>query len=221
LSGGAGAQAAAAGGHPDFSGLWRCAQHCGNGELLPGDKLQMTPEAQRLYATKKAAVDKGDRTVDTALACHPLGLPRLAMFGTFEIFQSPERMGVIGEWVGPGRIMYFTNTHRKGIFPTFMGDGIARWEGNTLVIDTVNFEEQTLLDSSGFPHSDQFHFVERWNLSADGKTITSDWTIEDPKMFKVPFTKQVVYARKDAADETQRLVEDVCQNVEDNGHLVK
>ena len=84
----------------------------------------------------------------------------------------------------------------------------------------MNIDEQTFLDSSGFPHSDQLHFVERWTLSADGNSITSDWTIEDPKMFNLPYTKQVEYLRKDATDETQRVAEYVCQNLEDGGRIV-
>ena len=174
----------AADGKPDFSGLWQCRTGCGNGVLIPVDKLQITPEAQKLYAEQKAGVDRGDPNVDTALQCHPLGVPRLAMFGTFQILQTKEALAVVGEWLGPARLIYFTNQHRKDYFPTFMGDAIGSWEGNTLVVDSTNFETETFLDSSGFPHSDAFHFIERWTLSPDGKTITSQWTMDDPKTFK-------------------------------------
>jgi hypothetical protein len=148
-------------------------------------------------------------------------MPRLAMFGTFEIFQKDDRIGIIGEWLGPARVFYFSNSHRKDYFPTFMGDSIARWDGNTLVIDTVLVEEETFLDSSGFPHSDEFHMVERWTLSPDGKTITSEWTLTDPRIFKNPFRKTVTYAKKDATDEKQRIVENVCLNVTSGGKLVQ
>jgi hypothetical protein len=206
-------------GHPDFSGLWQCRTNCGNGTLLPYDKLDITPEGRRLYATKKAGVDKGDPAIDTGLMCHPLGLPRLAMFGTFDILQKPDHIAILGEWLGPGREIYYQDQHRKDYFPTFMGDSIAHWEGNTLVIDTTNIDEETLVDSSGFPHSDQLHFVERWTMSPDGNTVTSAWTITDPKIFKAPFQRNVVYTRKNAKDEKQRIVENVCQNVEVGGKL--
>lgn len=216
LAGAAGAQTATES-HPDFSGLWQCRVSCGNGVLIPRDQVQMTPEGQRLYAIKKAGVDSGDPAYDTGLQCHPLGIPRLAMFGTFEILQSREAVGVIGEWLGPARLIYFDTKHRGGYFPSFMGDSVAKWDGNTLVIDTINFDEETLLDSSGFPHSDQLHMQERWTLSPDGKTINSQWTLEDPKIFKVPYKKTVVYARKNFADEKQRVTENVCQNIEVGG----
>jgi hypothetical protein len=218
LSSGAGAQPAL-NGHADFSGLWQCRTNCGNGTLLPYDKLDITPEGQRLYAIKKAGVNRGDPAIDTGLMCHPLGIPRLAMFGTFDILQKDDHIAVLGEWLGPGREIYFQNQHRKDYFPTFMGDSIAHWEGNTLVIDTNNIDEETLVDSSGFPHSDQLHFVERWTLSPDGNTITSAWTLTDPKIFKATFTRNVVYRKKDPADEKQRIVENVCQNVEIGGKL--
>jgi hypothetical protein len=151
--------------------------------------------------------------------CHPLGIPRLAMFGTFDILQKPDHVAILGEWLGPGREIYFQDTHRKDYFPTFMGDSIAHWEGNTLVIDTNNIDEETLVDSSGFPHSDELHFVERWTLSPDGNTIRSDWTLTDPKIFKAVFQRTVTYTRKNSKDERQRIVENVCQNVEVGGKL--
>lgn len=206
-------------GHPDFSGLWQCRTNCGNGVLLPRDQMDMTPEGQRLYAIKKAGVDRGDPAIDTGLMCHPLGIPRLAMFGTFDILQKPDHIAILGEWLGPGREIYLQDTHRKDYFPTFMGDSIASWDGNTLVIDTTNIDEETLVDSSGFPHSDQLHFVERWTLSPDGNTITSAWTLTDPKIFKAVFHRTVTYTRKNSKDERQRIVENVCQNVETGGKL--
>src|SRR4029077_1000316 len=115
------------------------------------------------------------------------------------------------------RLIYFDTKHRKGYFPSFMGDAIAKWDGNTLVIDSENFDEETMLDSSGFPHSDQLHMEERWTLSPDGKTITSQWTLTDPKIFKVPYHKTVVYARKNFDDEKQRVTENVCRNIEVGG----
>ena len=208
-------------GHPDFSGLWACRTNCGNGTLLPYAELGITPEGQKLYAEQKAGVDRGDPNVDTGLMCHPLGLPRLAMFGTFDILQKDDHIAMLGEWLGPGREIYFQNEHRKDYFPTFMGDSIARWEGNTLVIDTNNIITETFLDSSGFPHSEDFHMIERWTLSPDGNTITSVWTLPDPKIFRNPFTRTVVYRRKDSKDEKQRIVENVCINVEVGGKLSK
>ena len=69
------------------------------------------------------------------------------------------------------------------------------------------------------PHSDELHFIERWTMSPDGKTITSAWTLTDPKIFKATFQRNVTYSRKDASDERQRVVENVCQNVEVGGKL--
>jgi hypothetical protein len=207
----------AAPGPADFGGLWQCRTGCGNGVLIPADKLQMTSEGRRLYAEQKAGVDRGDPKIDTALQCHPVGIPRLAMFGTFEILQSKNALAVVGEWLGPARLIYFTNQHRKDYFPTFMGDAIGQWDGNTLVIDSTNFDTETFLDSSGFPHSDEFHFVERWSLSPDGNTIRSDWTMEDPKIFAGQYKKTVTYQRKNFLDETQRVTENVCQNLESGG----
>ena len=194
------------GGHPDFSGLWQCRTNCGNGVVLPHDKLDITPEGQKLYAEKKAGVDRGDPAIDTGLMCHPLGIPRLAMFGTFDILQRDDHVAILGEWLGPGREIYFANQHRKDYFPTFMGDSIARWDGNTLVIDTIGVKK-SVAGYLGMPHSDQMRITERIGLV--GPDFLHDQiTIEDP----VVLEKQVTYTLAYARIPNYEMVEFVCDN---------
>jgi hypothetical protein len=71
--------------------------------------------------------------------------------------------------------------HRKGE-PTWFGDSVAHWEGDTLVIDTVNFNGRTRLDTIGHPHSDQLHLVQRFSRPDLGH-ITHEMIIDDPKTF--------------------------------------
>ena len=74
--------------------------------------------------------------------------------------------------------------HRKGI-PTWFGDSVGHWEGDTLVIDTVNFNGRTRLDTVGHPHSDQLHLVQRFSRPDLGH-IAHEMIIDDAKTFTRP-----------------------------------
>src|SRR5262249_7960549 len=64
--------------------------------------------------------------------------------------------------------------------PSYQGDSVARWEGDTLVIDTNNLETNHHQMEDGIPISDKFHIVERIKLAKDGKSFTDEFTMTDP-----------------------------------------
>lgn len=103
------------------------------------------------------------------------------------------------------------------LWPTRMGDSIGRWEGDTLVIDTVALNDKTRIDEEGITHSDQLHVVERIRKIDGGKQLESLITITDPVMFTKPWTTKRLYkARPDV-----RVMEYVCEennrNAPENG----
>jgi hypothetical protein len=77
-----------------------------------------------------------------------------------------------------------------------MGDGIGRWEGETLIIDSNNFNAKSWLDDSGLPHSEKLHVIERLRLRVGGRMLEDQITIEDPPMFTHPWTVQLVFERQ-------------------------
>jgi hypothetical protein len=78
--------------------------------------------------------------------------------------------------------------HRDNIPPSYRGDAVARWDGDTLVVDKTNFADNTWITAEGrvSPHSDALHIVERYKR-LDAKTLTVDATLEDPKMLTKPW----------------------------------
>lgn len=100
-----------------------------------------------------------------------------------EIIQIPGRVIMLFEYDHFVREVYTDGRqHPKDLNPTWMGDSIGKWEGNTLVIDTVGFNDKTWLDNDGHPHSEELHIVERIRrVSHDALTI--DFTIDDPKAY--------------------------------------
>ena len=76
--------------------------------------------------------------------------------------------------------------HPKNLDPTWLGNSVAKWEGDTLVIDVADFNDKTTLDTVGHPHSDQMHLVER--IRRTGPTTASyEVTVDDPKTYVRPF----------------------------------
>lgn len=81
--------------------------------------------------------------------------------------------------------------HEKKV-PTWFGDSVGHWEGDTLVIDTNNFNGLTRLDTIGHPHSDQLHMVERYNRT-DAGHISYEVTIDDPKTYTRPWKNTRIF----------------------------
>ena len=90
--------------------------------------------------------------------------------------------------------------------PTWYGHSIGRWEGSTLVIDTVGLHDRFWLDSAGTPHTEKLHLVERWTRT-DFTTLRRDVTIDDPGTFTKPFT--VTYTAK-LAEPGSEILEYIC-----------
>ncbi len=71
------------------------------------------------------------------------------------------------------------------VIPTWWGHSIGHWEGDTLVIDTVGYNDKSWFDARGTPHTDKLHTIERWTRTSYG-TMTDDLTLDDPATFSHP-----------------------------------
>jgi hypothetical protein len=135
-------------------------------------------------------------TNDPNLGCLPEGIPRFMFVPVpMEIFQVPTRVVIIREGVQAMRQIYMNRQHRDDLYPTYSGDSIGKWEGDTLVVDTIGLNDKTWLDAVGLPHSEKMHVVERIHR-VDHDTLVDDMTIEDPEAYTKPFTAQQVYKLK-------------------------
>jgi hypothetical protein len=101
--------------------------------------------------------------------------------------------------------------------PLFYGDQTARWEGDTLVIDSIGFkEEKVWIDENANPHSDALHVVERWTRP-DADHIHVDTLIEDPKFYTKPFTYSRTWVLGKPDEEIQEYA--CSENNVDAAHL--
>jgi hypothetical protein len=174
-----------ASGKVDFSGVWQkpyVPDMSKDGKDQKGFALlPFTPWGEAEW--KKYDAAEGDYTG----ACLPFGMPRSVNTPEpMQIMQSDTYFAFLFEqnsWFAV--VPIDGRPHRTGI-ATWFGDSVGHWEGDTLVIDTVNFNGKTRLDTIGHPHSDQLHLVQRFTRPDRGH-ISYEMIVEDPKAYTKPF----------------------------------
>lgn len=194
----------------DFSGLWQAvdppvALHTEQGELPP-----LLPQARASYEAHLAARKAGDNRFDPTTQCQPPGTPRAYFMGMpFEIQQQHKDLYILFQWNRLFRVVDLDISHdQQNMYaPTYFGWSVGSWQQGELVIDSVLFNDTTLLDAAGLPHSMDLHTVERWRLSRDGRSIDARVTIEDPASYAKPWSFRARFRRLPKAAEIQ---EDVC-----------
>jgi len=129
--------------------------------------------------------------------CLFAGVPRASISGVpFEILQSQNRLAFLYELMTTWRSIPIDGQPQpalEDIEPSFFGHGVGRWEGDTLVIDSIGFKDKlTWVDDDAHPHSDAMHVVERWSRP-DWDHLNHDLFVEDPKFYTKPWTFSRVY----------------------------
>ena len=182
---------------PDISGVWSGVM---SNNLLPkGTEPPFTAWGMAQMKLNKPAHgdDSTIASTDPVDKCFPPGIPRLYYHPfPMEILQVPGRVVVVFEYDHFVRNIYTDGRpHPADLTPTWMGDAIGHWEGDTLVVDTVGFNAKTWLDRSGLPHSDALHLTERIRR-ADNATLVDDITVDDSKAYTKPWTAKRSFALK-------------------------
>ena len=194
----------------DLSGVWNMhstpEQRKYGGSTYPAEPPAMTPWGTEKYRATKPS--NGPRTHslketdDPVLKlCLPPGTPRIYLQPfPFQIVQTPKEIIMLYEYDHTVRQIFMDDrAHPDDITPTYMGHSIGKWEGNTLVVDTVGFNERTWLDRDGHPHSDQLHVIERFHR-VDSENMQIDITMEDPKALAKPWKTQLNFQLKPGWD---------------------
>jgi hypothetical protein len=185
---------------PDLDGIYWSESYSPIIKQSDGSEPPYTAAAL-VTAKKNAAAARTNSLADKARSvCTPDGVPRiLASPYPFEIVEAPERGEV---W-----LLYELNHVVRRVamneplpskdeletFPWYSGHSAGHWEGDTLVIETAGFNEQTFLDNSGAPHTDQLRTVERIRKIDGGRTLETVVTIHDPGVFTKDWTTRFVY----------------------------
>jgi hypothetical protein len=203
-------------GKPDLSGFWQGPLMHNMDKNIPGGFAAiLTP------AGKAAFEYNVTKTANPEGLCLFAGIPRASISGVpFEIVQNSTRVVFLYELMTTFRsIPTDRREHPKNAEPSFFGNGIGRWDGDTLVIDSIGFKDKlSWLDDEGHPHSDAMHVVERWRRP-DAGHLAHEVTVEDPKFYLKPWKFERVFT---AMPPGQELIEFACDenNADrDGGHL--
>jgi hypothetical protein len=192
-------------GKPDFSGVYAFGGGGRGARGGAGGGPQLKPGAE------KYKVDRGPQDVGRTADCMPLSPPDA--FGVpyqFQIVQNKDTVVLMHEYPGTFRIIPLDGEpHQPDPDPAWLGDSVGRWEGDTLVVDTIGYNDKT--EVSGFKHSDALHTVERWTRTEDG--FQYEVKIEDPNVFVAPWTETRTY--KLNVPPLKRIMEFVCENNRD------
>jgi hypothetical protein len=188
-------------GSRDFSGVWSIRNYQGRALPADGEPLPFTQEGRIRYGRIVAGFKVGAVQDEAVHLCLPEGMPRaMTSAYPFQIIMTPEQIVFAHEANRAYRIVRLDQQHEdpKTWDPSYMGDGIAHWDGDTLVIDSTNFKaERIYLDASGLPASDQLHLIEHIKL-IDGKRQLQDLiTIDDRVIFTKPWTARLIFVRRD------------------------
>ena len=188
----------------------------GHGVVL-GGTIPYKPEA----AAKKHENHENWLKRDPEIKCYLPGVPRATyMPFPFQIFESESALVFVYEYAGAVRDVYLKDPGPAPL-DSWMGQSVARWEGDTLVIDVTGLNDATWFDRAGNFHSEALHVVERYTMT-DPDHIRYEATIEDPQVFTRPWTiRMPLYRRigEDAALQQFKCVEFVEELM--YGHLRK
>jgi hypothetical protein len=199
-------------GRPDLTGVY------GSAGLPAGT----TPPALKPGAEKFRIVRGGDdirgrTTLTTGNDCKPLGIPQTYITPyPFQIVQTPRLVLIVYEY--PNAIRWIPvdgRQHEVDPDPTFMGSSIGRFEGDTLVVDAIGFNDKT--EVHGFMHTNALHVVERFRRLPDGN-MQYDVTVEDPNVWQTPWT---IPTRTFQRRPEENVAEFVCESQVDYQRLFK
>jgi hypothetical protein len=193
-------------GTPDLSGVWQVLSTAAwdleghharkdvpaGAGVVVGGAIPYQPWA----AEQKKENWQQRATADPERNCYLPGVPRLTyMPFPFQIVQTAGQLLLLHEYAHAVRVVYTNGTpHPKGPIDWWLGDSRGRWEGDTLVVDNVHFNDQTWFDRAGNFHSDELHVIERFTPNGPDH-VDYAVIIEDPKVFTRPWEIRLVLYR--------------------------
>jgi len=193
-------------GKPDLSGMW-------------DQQRTVDPGKPEIKAWAEAVVR--ERTENNAKDfpqshCQPLGVILAPTLQRWKTVQTPALLVIIVEGELPRQVFLDGRGHPKDLNPTWMGHSIGHWDGDTLVVDTIGFNDKAWFGADSIPHTEKMHITERFHR-ADLGHLEVEITIEDPDTFIKPW---IIKRAADLAPNDE-ILEYVCtENERDREHMV-
>ena len=215
--------------NPDLSGPWARTGEGGYGgiigdpEGLKGMKPPMTPWGEAKFNSHIPAMGiRGSAHPNdtTTFKCLPPGIPRIHREpGIMDFYAARGSIVQVWEFNHLFRVIHMDVQEHPAdvhLYPTWMGHSIGHWEGDTLVVDTVGFNDRAWLDRMGHPQSESLRVVER--IRRVGDNLRIDVTIHDPVAYVEPWTPRPFEYKRNADAE---FVEQICADKGDYDEVLE
>jgi hypothetical protein len=149
----------------------------------------------------------GHTILNASTTCWPPGVPNvLTLNEPLYVYQTPKEVVLVSQRDHQVRHVYLNRPHSAHPGHGWLGESVGHYEnGDTLVVDTVGFNDRTVIDRFGTPHSDALHVVERYQRLDGGKKLRIVFTVEDPKTFTTTWSAMMEFRQV-----ASRLTETIC-----------
>jgi hypothetical protein len=180
----------------------------------PATPIALKPEYAKAYEARRAtdadATKRGQPVATPAVLCLPYGMPRMMTVASYpiEILQTPGQITIVTEAFSEVRRVYLDQPQLPidEVPPGYYGHSVGRWDGDTLVVDTVGIKE-SVPSYNMLPHSDRMRITERLRLVTPD-VLHDQITIDDPVVLEKPFSYTLAFRRLP----NYKMVEFVCEN---------
>jgi hypothetical protein len=188
-------------GHPFTPGrgtAWRIGD-LSNPNLKPWVKELMKKDTEE--------IDAGKIAFQPSSSCLPAGIPNmLSSPAPLLILQAPKEVVMIKQGGNEIRHIYLDVPHSASPKPSWSGESVGHYEGDTLVVDTIGQNTKTVLDIYRTPHTEKLHVVERWRTIDGGNGLEVNVTVDDPEAFYQPWSTRV----RDQRGKESFIAEEIC-----------
>jgi hypothetical protein len=143
--------------------------------------------------------------------CLPAGVPGFSFFVVEPVFfaQSPKEILITYSGDQQVRRVWMNVPHTANPKPSWYGESVGHYEGDTLVVDTIGLNDRTFLDNYRTPHTEKLHVVERYRLTNDGQVLEAQIRVEDPDTFNQPWSGIQRYRKVKGPMEEQVCAESI------------
>ena len=166
-------------------------------EMGDPDASILQPWAKEQIRARNDAIRSGKPGFTRQASCWPNGTPAFLLYPQQPVFfvQSPKEVVMIWQGDHQVRHVYLNTQHAKNPKPSWYGESVGHYEGDTLVVDTIGISEKTLVDNFATPHTAQLHTIERFRMSDDRMQLEVKLHVEDPGAFTTPWDAMQRYRR--------------------------
>jgi hypothetical protein len=208
-------------GKPDLSGIWQVGfdldAYFPLATLERTEPVGFTGGMPNYRPDAAARVRQLATKDDPVLQCLPWGILRQPGIPfPIQLVQTRDQVVVLYEYFHSYRVIPTDGrAHRRDLIPSYLGDPAGRWDGDTLVVDVVGFNDETWIGEPGTFHTEEMHVVERYTL-VNENALRWQATVEDPAVLSEPWTLELFLSR---AKPGTQLIESICTDISTSQHI--